>query len=95
MEFRLNLIDGTFTAKEATEIIRNLLEFKISYHSRESFSNEIRNGEKHEASLKRIEQLMQTKKDFLDKVKEYGDGEALKLYSEIVISESKNEQPPA
>jgi len=86
MESKFKLIDGTFTVKEAREIIITLLETKIQYHSRENFSNEIRYGTTHDNSLNRREQLIAVKKEFLALVEGMEHDSELQINSEISIS---------
>ena len=62
------LIDGEFTVAEAKELVANLLEYKIQYHSRQNFSDEIRSGRSNEQSLKRSEELTRTKEAFLERM---------------------------
>ena len=57
MESRFKLIDGEFSVEEAREVIGNLFEFKINFHSKQSFSTELRTGSKDEKSLSRKESL--------------------------------------
>ncbi|WP_159800461.1 hypothetical protein [Flavobacterium sp. MK4S-17] len=79
------LIDGTFTPAEAKEIITNLLEFKIQFHSRENFSSEIRQGKEDKKSLQRKEQLVETKRKFSDFISEIPVGKQLHIHSVISI----------
>ncbi len=83
METKFKLIDGTFSVEEAREVITNLLEFKIQYHNKRSFSSEIRNGEKDELSLARKENLIVTKNQFLKYLENISDNETINIFSEI------------
>ena len=58
-EFKL--IDGTFSAKEAEQVLNKLFNYKIDYHKREDFSNHIRFNKDIEHSKKRINELIETK----------------------------------
>ncbi|MFT5251695.1 MAG: hypothetical protein ACI87N_000682 [Flavobacteriales bacterium] len=58
-EFKL--IDGVFTAEEATQVLTALINYKIDYHNREDFSNHIRFNKDLEHSKKRINQLLESK----------------------------------
>ncbi|MDG2431620.1 hypothetical protein [Flavobacterium sp.] len=58
-EFKL--IDGLFTAEEATQVLTALINYKIDYHNREDFSNHIRFNKNPEHSNKRIAQLVESK----------------------------------
>ena len=56
------LIDGVFTADEATQVLTALINYKIDYHNREDFSNHIRFNKNPEHSNRRIAQLIESKK---------------------------------
>lgn len=86
MESKFRLIDGKFSVGEAREVIENLLEFKIQYHSKQSFSSEIRTGSKDEKSLKRKEDLKITKQEFLTYLSKFSDETTITIYSEIEIN---------
>ena len=54
INYDFKLIDGTFTASEASMILFNLISTKISYHTRENFSSKERFGKGLPDSQKRI-----------------------------------------
>jgi hypothetical protein len=83
MDANFKLIDGEFSVEEAREVITNLLEFKIQYHSKQSFSSEIRRGLKDEPSLERKENLIVTKQEFLKYLENFADVDRITIYSEI------------
>ena len=85
MESKFNLIDGEFTVAEAKEIIGNLLEFKIQYHSKQNFGSEIRTGLSDNKSLLRKETLKTTKKEFLNYLEHLLDTDIITIHSEIFI----------
>ncbi|WP_396194444.1 hypothetical protein [Flavobacterium sp.] len=60
------LIDGTFSAEDADQILTALLNYKIDYHNREDFSKHIRFNRDIEHSKKRIQELTETKKAVKD-----------------------------
>ena len=60
------LIDGIFTAEEATHVLTALINYKIDYHNREDFSNHIRFNKNPEHSNKRVAQLIESKKTIQD-----------------------------
>jgi hypothetical protein len=60
------LIDGTFSAEDANQILTALLNYKIDYHNREDFSKHIRFNRDIEHSKKRIQELTETKKAVKD-----------------------------
>ena len=86
MESKFSLIDGTFTVREAREIIVTLLETKIQYHNRESFSNEIRFGKTHSNSVNRKAQLILVKSEFIALLKDLENESQLVIKAEINIS---------
>ncbi len=65
----LKLIDGTFSAVEAENVLSNLIGFKINFHSIESFSNEERFSRNISHHKKRIDELKEARKylDFIIK----------------------------
>ena len=66
------LIDGTFTAEQAEQVLIALVNYKIDFHNRQDFSNHIRFNDSLEHSKKRINQLQETKitiQDFLKNLK--------------------------
>jgi len=85
MDAKFSLIDGEFSVEEAREVITNLLDFKIQYHSKQSFSSEIRKGVKDEISLSRKERLKITKQDFLKYLENFSDSDTITVFSEIQI----------
>lgn len=56
-ENTFKLIEGTFSAADAKEIILTLVEEKIQFHKRRCLSHELRLGTKDDPSLKRINAL--------------------------------------
>ncbi len=85
MKSKFKLIDGIFTVREAREIIVSLVETKIQYHNRENFSNEIRYGSAHDNSVKRKEQLIAMKKEFLAVLEGMEDDSMLEINADINI----------
>ncbi len=51
------LINGTFTPAEASQILLSLVKNKIDYHSREKFSDRERHGKDPALSAKRLQEL--------------------------------------
>ena len=86
MESKFKLIDGEFSVEEAREVIGNLFEFKINFHSKQSFSSELRTGFKDEKSLSRKESLKITKNEFLTYLNNLTDTDMLTIQSEISIT---------
>jgi hypothetical protein len=56
------LIDGTFSAAEAENILYTLISSKINFHSMESFSNTERFNQDDSHHTKRILELKESKK---------------------------------
>jgi polyhydroxyalkanoate synthesis regulator phasin len=57
----IKFIDGKFNPEEAKEILVDLLNNKINFHSLKNFSAEERFGKPIEGSKKRIEELRSAK----------------------------------
>lgn len=53
----IRLIDGTFTAEEAKDILINLFNYKINFHELKNFSSWERNGMSHPHSSVRLPEL--------------------------------------
>ncbi|WP_207421536.1 hypothetical protein [Desertivirga brevis] len=51
------LINGQFSANDALEIMKNLINGKINFHNLKNFSSQVRFGQADEHSLKRMEEL--------------------------------------
>lgn len=81
-----DLIKGNFTPEEASEIINYLIDKKINFHELKTFSTEIRFGQVHEKSVKRSEELKQSKSAFKEFIQlaEY-KGKTLRLKSSVTV----------
>jgi len=64
------LIEGTFSDKEAKDILKNFFESKIHFHEMRNFSSEERFGHKDAMAVKRIPELKQASKDILEIVQQ-------------------------
>lgn len=64
------LIEGTFSDKEAKDILKNIFESKIHFHEMRNFSSEERFGHKDAMAVKRIPELKQASKDILEIVQQ-------------------------
>ncbi len=53
----LRLIDGTFTASEAKEVLMNVFSSKIQFHQRKNFSSKERFGKDDEVAVRRMPEL--------------------------------------
>lgn len=81
------LIKGEFTADDAKDVLLNLINFKINFHQMKNFGLHERTGKKDEQSLKRIEELKESKQQILSIVDEAKAASAkLKIDSTINIA---------
>ncbi|MGJ3236059.1 hypothetical protein [Marivirga sp.] len=81
-----DLVRGEYSAVEAKEIVSNLISQKINFHNLRDFSSLERYGKRDENSLKRIEELKESRKSMLeiiDMAKE--EGKTVKINSNITI----------
>ncbi len=81
-----DLIKGDFTPEEALEILSYLIDKKINFHELKTFSNEIRFGQVDQKSLKRSEELKQSKaaiKEFIQIAQE--QGKTLRIKSSVTV----------
>ncbi len=84
------LIDGIFDAPNALEILLTMLNAKIDYHERRSFSLRERFGETDHASLKRIEQLTATREEIKQAVTRAKEaGTRLQIRSVLELSHAQ------
>lgn len=63
---KLKLINGSFSASEAKEILTTLFSNKIQFHTTKKFSTEVRFGKDDEVSSKRIPELNQSLEKILE-----------------------------
>lgn len=80
-----DLVQGDFSKEEAKEILMNLINEKIKFHSLIMFSNDIRTGKKDLISKKRIEKLNEIKSELLDLFNENSEFKNVKIDGEIKI----------
>jgi len=81
-----DLVRGEYSAEEAKEIVSNLIMQKINFHNLRDFSSRERYGKADENSLKRIEELKESRQlmfEIIEAAKE--DGKAVKINSSITI----------
>lgn len=93
INYDFKLIDGTFTASEATLILFNLISSKISYHTKENFSSQERFGKGLPDSQKRIIALTEIR-DSLKIFLEVAEENNLKLKIEAAVSITLLENQP-
>lgn len=81
------IIDGTFTAAEASEVLLALFQSKIDYHSREKHSNHERFGKDPTHSEKRLQQLIDLQKALTQVLADAAEsGKALKITGRIEVT---------
>jgi polyhydroxyalkanoate synthesis regulator phasin len=66
---RINLIDGEFTPEETREIVIDLINKKIQFHSVKSHENWAKNGKVDTFSDNRIKELEQARDSVLELTK--------------------------
>ncbi len=82
----IKLIEGKFSPEDAKEVLLELINHKINFHSLKNFSSEERFGQTIEGSKKRIEYLKEAKEKIvkiIDKAKHNNSN--LRLESTINI----------
>jgi hypothetical protein len=84
---QFELIQGEFTPEDARDIVINLIQKKINFHSTRNFSNFIRFGSAEEEwSLKRIEDLKKSEEEIRNLINQAkAEGKKLKIQSDISI----------
>jgi hypothetical protein len=83
---RINLIDGAFTPEEAREIVIDLINKKIQFHSVKSHENWAKNGKVDTFSDIRIKELEQARNSVLELTKsEHSQEIKMKINSFIEI----------
>jgi len=60
------LIDGSFIAADAKEILLNVIDYKIRFHQLKDFSGEERFGCEYEHSTERIAELRETRQEIIE-----------------------------
>jgi hypothetical protein len=84
---RLNLIEGSFSNEEASEILMNIFLTKINFHEKKNFSSQIRYGSDNETSKKRIPELKMQIEKLLEIVAEAkSKNQKMMITSEINIA---------
>ncbi|OYX84327.1 MAG: hypothetical protein B7Y83_08620 [Flavobacteriales bacterium 32-34-25] len=83
---KLKLIEGEFTSEEFKEVLSNLYSNKIKFYERKDFSSLIRSGKKDLIAIKKIDELNQSVKQFLEIFsRAEADNQKLIVLSEIQI----------
>lgn len=83
---KLKLIEGEFTSEEFKEALSNLYSNKIKFYERKDFSSLIRSGKNDLIAIKKIDELNQSVKQFLEIFsRAEADNQKLIVLSEIQI----------
>lgn len=88
---KITLISGTYSEKEAKEILRNVITTKIHFHGMKNFSTKERLGKEDSNSIKRIKELQNSLlkiNEFINNVKQ--KNQYFQIQSTIHISLSEN-----
>jgi hypothetical protein len=83
----LELIDGTYSASDANEILMNLLSDKIKFHQLKNFSSSERLDKNDHNSLIRISELEECKKQVVELVAQARESnQKFTIHSQIIIT---------
>lgn len=86
----INFINGIFGPNDAKEILVDLLNHKIEFHSMRNFSSEERFGKPNEESCKRMKELKESREKILLIIQQSVDQDTnLKIESSINITFEK------
>ncbi len=86
----IKFIEGKFSPEEAKEVLVDLLNHKINFHSLKNFSSEERFGKPVEGSQKRIEELKESREKIIVLIKQAVDKNTnLRIESYINIAFEK------
>jgi len=81
------LINGSFSTEDARQVLMSLINHKINFHELNAWSHRERFGEDNAASLKRVEELSQTREEIAQLIKEAAEtGQKLIINSSIEIA---------
>ncbi|WMN12965.1 hypothetical protein QYS49_35125 [Marivirga salinae] len=81
-----DLLRGEYSAEEAKEIISNFITQKINFHNMRNFRSQVRYEKPDENSLKRIEELKESRKSIMELINTAKEeGKMLKIDSTITI----------
>jgi len=89
-ENQFNLLNGTFSAKDAREILATLFNDKISFHRLRNFSHEERFGTPDPQATERIPKLKQTLEDILTVLKQHDAEAQFEIHADIKIKPVKD-----
>jgi len=81
------LINGSFSAEDARQVLMSLINHKINFHEMNAWSHRERFGKDNAASIKRVEELSQTREDIAHLINEAAAmGQKLRIKSSIEIA---------
>lgn len=80
-----NLIEGTFTAEEAREILTTLFADKIRFHSHKDFGHQERYGSPDAHAQERIPELKKTQEDVLRFLNLYDREDKFTIHADIQV----------
>ena len=86
----IKFIEGKFSPQEAKEVLVDLINHKINFHSLKNFSSEERFGKPVEGSQKRIEELKESREKIISIIQQAVDKNTnLRIESSINIAFEK------
>jgi hypothetical protein len=82
---RFSLINGEFLKDEARDILLGMINYKISFHELRNFGSSIQHGQQNDLSVRRIQELEETRNQILKFFSSLDDSGKLKITSKIII----------
>lgn len=82
--YAIDLVNSYFSKEEATELILGLINYKIDFHSKKNFANQVRFGEEDADTIYRLEKLCASR-DQLKAYLETCEDPMFKLSAELKI----------
>ncbi len=92
MQKQLELIDGEFSLEEGLELLSNLLQQKISYHTRKTTAHREMFGTEDPQALLRIQELKEMKAALLDQFKNSDPQLKLQIHGRISLQSIVSQQ---
>ena len=92
MQNQLELINGEFTVEEGLELICNLLQQKISFHTRKTTAHREMFGTEDPQALLRIQELKAMKSQLLDQFKNSDAELKLQIHGSISLQSIVGQQ---
>jgi len=81
------LINGSFSAEDARQVLLSLINHKINFHELNAWSHRERFGEDNAVSVKRVEELSQTREEIAHLISDAAAmGQKLSIKSSIEIT---------